>query len=393
MAGAKALLPSRSAPSTDATKSILKSGVLSAPLPTVVQDRLDREAAYEKTKDEGQKWSGVMRRVREAEHLSFPLQAGEARGGTKSGGEMVSAFKPSNPLESAVQALLDKANLNTEQGLTAAEDAQLQGQELSVEEIAKRRQELRYQRELMFRAEKRAKRVAKIKSKTFRKLARKRAEKEGGGGLSIEDLEQLDPEAAEAEREKLERQRARERATLRHGARTKFGTDAMKGDFGNDDRRKAREEMLDVKERLSRKIAGRGSDDESDSQSDGSAGSDDEGEDEEGDGGEGIKTRAFDQLAALDRAAKADQADKGAKKGLMQMAFMQRAQERGMRAVREDEDALRRDIEMFGEDGESGEGSSGEDEGGEVLRLGGGRMVFSGPAVSISPRLEPRDGS
>lgn len=344
-----------------------------------MQDRLNREAAYEKTKEEGQKWSGVMRRVREAEHLSFPLQAGEARGGVKSGGEMVSAFKPTNAMESAVQALLDKANLNTEQGLTAAEDAQLQGQDLSVEEIAAKRAELRYQRELMFRAEKRAKRVAKIKSKTFRKLARKRAEKEGGGagGLSVEDLEKLDPEAAEAEREKLERQRAKERATLRHGARTKFGAEAMKGDFGNDDRRRAREEMLNTRERLSRKIAGRASDEEFDSGDESDSDSDADGEDDVA-----IKGRAFDQIAALDRAHKADAEAKGQKKGLMNMAFMQRAQERGMQAVRDEEDALRRDIEMFGQEGE-GE-SSGEEGGAEVMRLGEGRMVFSGPAVCFS---------
>jgi U3 small nucleolar RNA-associated protein 14 len=343
-----------------------------------VQDRLDREAAYERTKEEGQKWSGVMRRVREAEHLSFPLQP-EVRGGTKSGGEVISGFKPANEMESAVQALLDKANLTSEKGMTAHEDAQLQGQDLSVEEIAKRRADLRYQRELMFRAEKRAKRVAKIKSKTFRKLARKRAEKEG---VSVEDLERLDPEAAEMQREKIEMMRARERATQRHGARNKFGKDALRGDFGNDDRRQAREEMLDLKERLARKIAGR---EEGESSDDDESS---EGEGEEGEGG--VKERAFDQLAALEAAERAERAEQGGKKGLMRMAFMQRARERDMQRVREDEEALRRDIEMFGEEGAAGEGGGGGGSGSEdededeaqVMRLGEGRMVFGGPTVS-----------
>lgn len=35
---------------------------------------MNREAAYEKTKEEVDKWNETMKRIREAEHLSFPLQ-------------------------------------------------------------------------------------------------------------------------------------------------------------------------------------------------------------------------------------------------------------------------------------------------------------------------------
>lgn len=70
-----------------------KAGTLSAPLPTRAQERIDREAAYEQTKEEVDKWSATMKRIREvciiaflhlafvcsyriaqADHLSFPLQ-------------------------------------------------------------------------------------------------------------------------------------------------------------------------------------------------------------------------------------------------------------------------------------------------------------------------------
>ena len=63
---------------------------LSAPLPQRTQDRLDREAAYEQTKTEVDKWNETMKQIKEvmlilchliladlltqAEHLSFPLQ-------------------------------------------------------------------------------------------------------------------------------------------------------------------------------------------------------------------------------------------------------------------------------------------------------------------------------
>jgi U3 small nucleolar RNA-associated protein 14 len=48
---------------------------LSAPLPQRTQERVDREAAYEQTKEEVDKWTETMKRIKEAEHLSFPLQA------------------------------------------------------------------------------------------------------------------------------------------------------------------------------------------------------------------------------------------------------------------------------------------------------------------------------
>ncbi|CAK9781527.1 Utp14-domain-containing protein [Cutaneotrichosporon oleaginosum] len=359
LSGASALLPSK----TDKkSSSVLKSGVLPAPLPTVVQDRLDREAAYEKTREEGQKWSGLMKRVKEAEHLSFPLQA-KARGGNKSAGEVIASFKPEGELESAVDALLSAANL-TDKGVAAAEDEALRGQDLSPEEIEARRAELRYQRELMFRAEQKAKYVSKIKSKTFRKLARKRKAKAAADGVSLEDLERLDPDAAEEERERLERERARERATLRHGARSRFGrgADGEGTEAEAAERRSQRVEMLELRDKLQRKIQGRDSGESSESDS-GDSG--DEGDEE------AIKARAFDQLAALDKA----EAPAG-KKGLMQMKFMQKAQERRMREVADEAEALRRDIDMFGEEKES---ESEDEDAAQVLKLGEGRMVFSGP--------------
>ena len=49
-----------------------KSGgaILSAPLPQRTQERLDREAAYEQTKEEVAKWKDTMKRIKEV-RLSF----------------------------------------------------------------------------------------------------------------------------------------------------------------------------------------------------------------------------------------------------------------------------------------------------------------------------------
>ena len=372
LAGASALLPSKA---DKKSSSLLKQGVLPAPLPTVVQERLDREAAYEKTKEEGAKWAGLMKRVKEAEHLSFPLQASD-RGGLKSSGEMLAGFKPENKLESAVHALLQQANL-TDANMAKQEDQALEVQDLSVEEIAARRAQLRQQRELMFRAEARAKRVAKIKSKTFRKLSRKRQER-AGGEMEV-DLDRMDPQAADEEREKLERARAIERATQRHGARNGRWARDVGGDGGEiEDRRRAKEEMLDIKERLQRKITGR-DDDEASS-------SDEEGDDGEDEDEEAIKLRAFDQLARLDAKESSEQGGEG----LMHMAFMRKARERKEREVAKDENNLRREIEMFDEEETEEEHEGGDEEersAPQVMRVDGneGRMIFSGPiAVRLS---------
>ncbi|ORY32074.1 Utp14 protein-domain-containing protein [Naematelia encephala] len=358
------LLTAKAKPKDIAT-SVLRSGVLSAPLPTTAQERLDREAAYEKTKEEGAKWATLMKRVKEAEHLSFPLQATE-RGGVKSAGEMLAGFKPVNKHESAVQALLDRANL-TDNGVSKTEEEALQGQDLSVEEIAERRAQLRQQRELLFRAEARSKRVAKIKSKTFRKLARKRAEKAGQAA-------EADEEANEEDQEKFERERARERATLRHGARSRWAKDVGGDGAEIEDRRRAKADMLDLKEKLTRKIHGDRSDGEDDDE--------DEQSDEQADE-DTIKSRAFDQLAQVDAG---DAEDEGSGKGLLQMAFMKKAEQRNLRKAREDEATLRQDIKLFGNDNsadededEDGDGDGDGDGTPAMLKLGEGRMVFSGP--------------
>ena len=231
----------------------------------------------------------------------------------------------------------------------------------------------------MFRAEAKAKRISKIKSKTYRKLARKRAQREGGGEVDLDDLEKIDPEAAAHEREKLERDRARERATLRHGAKSgRWARDAAQGNEGEmEDRRKAREDMLDLKDRLTRKIQGR---DEGDSSDEDESEDDDEDEDEDA-----IREKAFNQLSALDKEAASKAV--GGKKGLMEMAFMKKAQDREMRRVAEDEKQARMDIERYGNDRNSDDESESDDEGKEALmeRVGGneGRMVFAPSKVSF----------
>ena len=137
-----------------------------------------------------------------------------------------------------------------------AQTESLKMNHLSVEEVAARRAELAKMRDLMFRAEAKAKRIAKIKSKTFRRLKKKERERlaaQGGDDIDSDDEDaMLKHEAA----------RAKERATLRHKNTGKWAK-AMRarGELDEDQRRDINE-MLDRGERLKRRIQGTGTDSE-----------------------------------------------------------------------------------------------------------------------------------
>lgn len=242
---------------------------------------------------------------------------------------------------------------------------------LSVEEVAQRRGELRKMRDLMFRAEIKAKRVAKIKSKTYRKIKRKERERLG------EKLDAGEGSEDEGERMKRDVERARERATLRHKNTGKWAKH-MKGrenmDAGG---RAAIEEMLDRGEKLRRKIAGRDSEEsggESDSDDDKSG----------GEGVDGIKRRAFDELEELDAEEEAE--DGGKRSGVFEMKFMKDA----MARQQQNTDRLVDDYAKglggrdTGADSDEDAALDQPDESGVLVSRTGGRMLYRpGPSVSV----------
>jgi U3 small nucleolar RNA-associated protein 14 len=236
---------------------------------------------------------------------------------------------------------------------------------LSVEEVAARRAELRNMRELMFRAEVKAKRVSKIKSKTYRRIKKKEREKLAKNLDGDEDL------ADEGVRLKMEVERARERATLRHKNTGKWAK-AMKakGELDVDERREMLE-MLERGEQLRKRIRG---DKESEDEDD---------DDSEVDGERDlsrIKARAFEELGNInkeDGIAMDGQGKKG--KSIFEMKFMQDAMARNQQQTdRMVDDFVK---EMGGHDGES-DAEEVEDAGEDAsdrpaVQRTGGRVVYS----------------
>ncbi|EIW64453.1 Utp14-domain-containing protein [Trametes versicolor FP-101664 SS1] len=346
-----------------------KVRTLSAPLPQRTAEKLDREAAYEQTKEEVDKWKATMQRIKEAEHLSFPLQA-EPKSRT-SNLELAAKFKPTTELESAVDKLLKSAKMREDE---IAQTETLKMNHLSVEEVAARRAELAKMRELMFRAEAKAKRVAKIKSKTYRRLKKKErarlAEKLGEG--SDDDLD--DEEA----RLKREVDRARERATLRHKNTGKWAKAMRERGELDEDQRRDINEMLDRGERLRKKIRGEGDSGDEDS--------DDDASDEEGeDGAARIKSRAFDELAALD--VDDTETPAGKSKSIFEMKFMRDAMAREQRRADEIADDFVK--EMGGGDPDADDDADAEDgdqPSGAIIQRVGGRVVYRPGALNTGVR-------
>lgn len=262
-----------------------------------------------------------------------------------------------NELEGAVDRLLKSANLRD-----AADDAlpdNLSSKDHTIEDVKARRAELRKARELLHRAQVKANRVSKIKSKTYRKIKRKSDAKLEGELMGMEVDE-------EEERLKHEAERAKERATLRHKSGSKWMRSAAKS-FGDDggDKKKSIEAALRISEDLRRKVAGN---EESGNESDGSM--EDVSE---------IKARAAQELAEL-----SDGEEPLPTEGVYGMKFMRDAMARQLDRVNREVDDFRQELQGPGEDSDT-EISLDANGGVMSLNVGGnkGRFVYQPSASSV----------
>ncbi|KAJ5219224.1 uncharacterized protein N7498_001323 [Penicillium cinerascens] len=335
----------------DAAPQTSKSGIpgkLDAPLAKRQQDKIDRAAAYDKSKETLDRWLDTVKNNRRAEHLVFPLPDPDNEQVHR-----MDVTKPSTDLESTIQNILQESGLAETNGKSAEEEIQgfeeLQSRTLPIEEIQARRAELRKRRDLLFREEVRAKRIKKIKSKSFRRVHRKEREK----------LEQQERQALleagvdldEQERDENERKRAEARMSSKHReskwakslketGRTAWDEDAR----NNANDLALREEEL--RKRIEGKSVSRGDDDYL-----GSSSSESEEEDPWAeDASDNEKRKLRQKLDALEKDDVED-GDKGPHSNLFAMKFMQNAEA----ARKEENDAELRRInrELHGEESQS----------------------------------------
>ncbi|ORX98593.1 small-subunit processome [Basidiobolus meristosporus CBS 931.73] len=337
---------------------------LAAPLPKRVQDKFTREVAYEDAKKKVSEWVPIVKKNREADHLTFPTS--EHAPDNITNASLASKFEASNELEKQVQTVLEESGIK-ESNLKEYEELELN--KLSVEEVQARRRELRLMRELMFREERKAKRVSKIKSKAFRKLKKKEKEKE------MQLLRDADPELDGDERHKAEIARAQERMTLKHKNTGKWAKQMLK--HGNDDEsRQAIIDQLQKGEALRRKIHDMASDEDSDASFASGASDEDDNPNE-------VKKRAFDEIEKLE----VNEDDQKPKKGIFAMKFMQQAMDRQREENKAMIESFKEDLEYMSEDESSGKKPK-EKEISTMVGGNPGRLVFSGGAKSSEPPAE-----
>jgi U3 small nucleolar RNA-associated protein 14 len=351
-------------------------GKLAAPLPKRLQDKLNRDAAYEKSKETLGRWIETVKHNRRTEHLSFPLvdQDALAIHGTK---RLLptSSSKPLNELEETIQVLLEESGLKTRDG--ADEEARLQASEelqsnqLPIEEAQARRAELRRARDLLFREEVRSRRIKKIKSKSYRRVHRK--ERQRMEKQEREALAAAGAELSEDEQELYDRRRAEERMGARHRAsRWAKGVKETGRATWDEDARGGVTEMARKGYELRRRIDGKRAPNPSDDYLRPSSSDSEDQMSDVGDPTAGNKARHERQLH---RAASV--VDSTTESGIMSMKFMKNAEAARRAANDADIDRLRREL--------NGEEPS-EEEAEEVGRRRYGRQVVSSLEQKPNPK-------
>uniref|UniRef100_A0A7N0TJL1 Uncharacterized protein n=1 Tax=Kalanchoe fedtschenkoi TaxID=63787 RepID=A0A7N0TJL1_KALFE len=233
-----------------------------APLPKPDKDKLERKVAYEQLKKDITKMEPVVKRNREAPTLYFDDNTNL---GFSTVGAIASAFKLRTEFELQMASLVHDDRIleaHMKDGFRL-----LELNKVPVEEGRERQNRLAEMRSILFKHEMKAKRIKKIKSKTYHRLNKK------GKLKSLSDLH-MDPEAAKKQAMKQELDRAEERMTLKHKNSSRWGKRILSRGLEKQDEgtRAAMAVQAREHERLIRKIKSVNSDSSNDDDNDSSDG-------------------------------------------------------------------------------------------------------------------------
>ncbi|KAJ2763415.1 hypothetical protein H4S06_000102 [Coemansia sp. BCRC 34490] len=334
------------------------SGVVAAPAPKRLQDQMDRKVAYAQTKKEVSQWQTAVDANRNAEHLSFPLSVSQAKAAVAAAAVSTSSLAQGssgagNEMERQIQSVLEESGMTDKQQRQYEE---LELQSLTPEEVRGRQRELRLMRELMFCSEQKAKRMAKIKSKAYRRILKK--DKTRAQDKAMEKLREEDPEMYALVVDKMAMSRAEERMTLRHKNTSKWAREMSRRSHGDGDAQQALRDQLDQHDALKRKIYDLASDEDL-SDYEAGRGRDDDARLLDGDDGAedqspgAVKARASAALAAEMAGLHGDEslADDAPHKSLFDMKFMRTAMERKREQALQDAQRMRAEIDALDADG------------------------------------------
>lgn len=318
---------------------------LAIPLPKRIQQRHDRKAAYEISKDEVNKWKDTVKQNREAEVLSFPMNPTVEH-------NAVSTFAPTpalTDLEKKVNSLLTESSLLDDKQESKFEE--IKTAKMSPEEMKKRTAELRKMRELMFRQEREAKRLKKIKSKSFRRIKKKEM---------LKNKEMMGDD--DSDDDEHDRKRAQERMSLKH-KNNAYARSLVKSGLSKDaESREEMEAMLRRGESLKAKILDRDDDDdEFDDMKNMELGNEDE-----------------------DQQNDSEELEKVGKTGVLNMAFMKNAEARQKIANAE----MRANLRKLESTGDLEEFENQEEESAVNVTINPGRRVYTPGAADANSGMK-----
>uniref|UniRef100_A0ACD5WWD1 Uncharacterized protein n=1 Tax=Avena sativa TaxID=4498 RepID=A0ACD5WWD1_AVESA len=305
-----------------------KAMVVQPPLPKVKRDLLDRGAAYKVSKHDITKWEGLVKSNREAPTLYFE---NDQDIGQNTVGAIASKFEPRSTFEKQMAEVLRSTEIMEAHKNDGAKILELN--KVDIEDVREHQNRLAKMRSLLFRHEMKAKRVKKIKSRTYHRLLKKDKRK-----ASSADLE-ADPEAAEESAMKQEFKRAEERMTLKHKNNSKWAKRILKRGLSVQDEgtRDAITAQLQQHALLTRKMNSV----KNDSSSSDESSDDDDGDDDESNLEAKLLNRGKEKIRKV-----VEEDNEIPKSGVFSLPFMERAMKKRADATYEE---TRRDYEELEE--------------------------------------------
>lgn len=253
-------------------KKLSKKRKVEAPLDKNKSNLIERRLAYSDATKEVSRWDNVVEENRQAKQIQFPLDL--EPNVLPPIAESISDLKPINEFERSVQTIIkgSETALPDNKSHSKAEEKYLKA--ISLDEAQDRHRELQRMRVLLSSYAAKMRRQKGIKSKSYRRLLKH--ERIRNHLKKVESNKDLLME----EIEKLQRLRARERASLKHKNTGKWAKHAKFRSKYDEEARQAMLAQIGIAEKLLEKPAEPEEDSESDSGSESPIISDDS-EDEE----------------------------------------------------------------------------------------------------------------
>lgn len=321
------------------------SKALAIPLPKRIQERHDRKAAYEISKDEVNKWKETVKQNREAEVLSFPMNKPVEHNAASTFQEAPAL----TDLEKKINSVLTESSLLDDKKESTFEE--IATAKMSAEELRKRQNELRKMRELMFRNEREAKRIKKIKSRSYRRIKKKELLK----NKALVEGDDSDDDEHDAKR-------AQERMSLKHKNNSAWSRSMIKSGLSKDkEAREEMEEMLRRGESLKSKILDR-----------------EEGDDEFGDSND----LNLDKDVSYD--SESEVRENLGKTGVLNMAFMKNAEAR----ERTRNEETKRNLRKLHENEDIAEFDQAEQNNAIDVHINPGRRIYTPGAAKANEEMQ-----